>query len=110
MTKITKASLGAIVDKLGELKAQISELTTQEKDLKAVLVDSGETAIEGDLFRATVSRYTQEVRDDELKARIEELIVEHLSRQYLSAHTVDAPRTTVKLVAQTRKTTAKVLA
>lgn len=44
-----------IVDRLGHLKAELAELETLEKSLKADLILTGEAEISGDLFRATVS-------------------------------------------------------
>lgn len=48
-------SPAAIVDRLGHLKAELAELENLEKSLKADLILTGEAAIDGDLFRATVS-------------------------------------------------------
>lgn len=44
----------AVVDRLGEVKAEIARLKEIEAELAARLIDSGETAIDGSLFRATV--------------------------------------------------------
>ena len=44
----------AVVDRLGEVKAEIARLKEVEAELAARLIDSGETAIDGSLFRATV--------------------------------------------------------
>lgn len=44
----------AVVDRLGEVKAEIARLKELEAELAARLIDSGETAIDGSLFRATV--------------------------------------------------------
>jgi hypothetical protein len=44
----------AVVDRLGEVKAEIARLKEIEADLAARLIESGETAIDGSLFRATV--------------------------------------------------------
>jgi hypothetical protein len=52
MTDLTKT-----VDDLGRLKAKIADLTARKKDLEFELIDSGETSIEGKLFRVTISDY-----------------------------------------------------
>lgn len=44
----------AVVDRLGEVKAEIARLKELEAELAARLIDSGETAIDGSLFRATI--------------------------------------------------------
>ena len=56
MTIITKPknTLAIIVDQLGAIKAQIASLEEAESALKARLVASGQTEIDGTLFRATV--------------------------------------------------------
>ena len=43
------------VDQLALIKAQIAELKAQEDALKAVLINSGLSAVDSDLHRATVS-------------------------------------------------------
>ena len=45
----------AVVDRLGEVKAEIARLKEIEADLAARLIESGETAIDGSAYRATVS-------------------------------------------------------
>lgn len=44
----------AVVDRLGEVKAEIARLKELEAELAARLIASGEDAIDGSLFRATV--------------------------------------------------------
>ena len=56
MAKKSKNDLGSVVDRLGAVKAQISDLEGVEKSLRDQLVDSGVTEVEGTLFRATVSQ------------------------------------------------------
>jgi hypothetical protein len=46
--------LGDLVDELGALKAAIADLKARETTLVDALKESGETAIEGALFRAIV--------------------------------------------------------
>lgn len=44
----------AVVDRLGEVKAEIARLKELEAELAARLIASGEDAIDGSLFRATI--------------------------------------------------------
>lgn len=52
--------LAPVVDRLGTVKAQISDLTKVESELKQKLIDSGYKEVDGKLFRATVSNTTKE--------------------------------------------------
>jgi hypothetical protein len=49
------ALLAHTVDRLAQLKAQIAELREQEAELKEILIDSGESAIDSVMYRATIS-------------------------------------------------------
>ena len=49
--------LGALVDRLGKLKAKISELCDQENEIKDQLIKSRLPEIDGDLFRACISTH-----------------------------------------------------
>jgi hypothetical protein len=49
------ALLAHTVDRLAQLKAQIAELRKLEEELKQVLIDSGESAVDGTGHRATIS-------------------------------------------------------
>lgn len=53
-----------IVDELGQVAAEIAELTARQDALKAELIAAGVDAVEGDLFRATVSLVTPSPRVD----------------------------------------------
>ena len=44
----------AIVDRLGDIKAQIADLKKIEAELAERLITSGETAVDGTAYRATV--------------------------------------------------------
>lgn len=63
----------AIVDRLGDIKAQIAQLKEVEADLIKRLVESGETAVDGHAYRATVStvaeRQSLDVKAAEAKLR-----------------------------------------
>ena len=59
----TATSLGAVVDQLGKVKAEIADLKEKEDDLKTDLIASSEKAVEGSLFRATISSSTRATTD-----------------------------------------------
>jgi hypothetical protein len=84
-----------LVDQLGCIKAQIADLEKQEKAIRAQLIDTGHGAIEGELFRATVSR--SEVERVDWKAVAEKC---EPSRQLIAAHTLHDERVTVKVVSR----------
>ena len=75
--------LAAAVDRLALIKAQMANLKTEEDQIKAVLIEAGQAAIEGQLHRAAVSfcpgRNVTDWRS----------IAEHFapSRQLITAHT-----------------------
>lgn len=82
-----------LIDRLGELKAKIAELQSEEKALKTEIINLGEGAHDGDLFRATVSFSERETLDMEA-------VREKLSPQFIRAHTNLTPVTTVRVVAR----------
>lgn len=90
------SNLASTIDRLGVLKAQIAELAAEEKALKAVITEHGPGAYEGDIFRATVSTSERETLD--MVA-----VREHLSRQFIAAHTSVTEVTMVRVVARTGK-------
>jgi hypothetical protein len=47
--------LAAAVDRLALVKAQLANLKAEEDQLKAVLIEAGQAAIEGTMHRAAVS-------------------------------------------------------
>ena len=49
------ALLAHTVDRLAQVKAQIAALREHEDELKQILIDSGESAIDGTNHRATIS-------------------------------------------------------
>ncbi len=96
--KFATESATQIVDDLGLVKAQIADLQEREKSLRDQLVESGLDAIEGELFRATVSRGT--VRTIGWKSVVESLEqTPALKCRITRATSVDA-RTTVKVVSR----------
>jgi len=86
-------NLSKIIDDLGTLKAQIADLELQEKALKAALQDLPAGAYEGELFRLSISQSERETLD--MAA-----VREHLSRQFIQAHTRVTPVRTVKVSAR----------
>jgi len=75
--------LAAAVDRLALIKAQLANLKAEEDQLKAVLIEAGQAAIEGQLHRAAVSFCPGR---DVIDWRS---IAEHFapSRQLVTAHT-----------------------
>ncbi len=87
----------AITDELGRLQAEIAELRQAEKVLRELLIASGESPVEGNHYRATVSRYIASRTD--WRAVAEKLSP---SRQLIAAHTKKAE--TVRVAIKARKT------
>lgn len=90
---VPKVDLVKVVDDLGMIKAQISTLCQQERDLKAILVAEGVGEYEGNLFRATVSQYDQERLDMDA-------VYSKLSDQFIKNNTTVIPVTKVNVVAR----------
>lgn len=77
---MTDHNTASVIDELGFLKAQIAELELKEKALKAALADLAPGSYEGDLYRVSISISARETLD--MAA-----VREHLSRQFIAAHT-----------------------
>jgi N-methylhydantoinase B/oxoprolinase/acetone carboxylase alpha subunit len=62
-----------VVDRLGDIKAQIAELKAVEANLIALIINTGDDVIEGGMFRAAVSttadRTSLDVKAAEAKLR-----------------------------------------
>lgn len=54
----------AIVDRLGKLQSELAPLLNEEAALKQLLRESGESVIEGDLFRATITAGSTGLKTD----------------------------------------------
>jgi len=106
LTQMTNQTTLTAIDEYGFLKAQMADLLAQEKILKARLGDLVPGAYESDLYRLAISEPVYETRDEAFKARIEELIAEHVSSQYQVAHTIKSPRRTLKVSARTGRRVA----
>jgi hypothetical protein len=87
-------NLTSTIDRLGNVKAQLAALKREEDELKAVLIENGVGAYEGDIWRATVSQTERETLDMDA-------VREKLSAQFIRAHTNVTPVTTVRVVART---------
>lgn len=82
-------NLTSTIDRLGALQVQIAKLEAEEKALKATMVEAGPGKYQGDVYAITVTApSTREGHDDVMKAKIAELILEHTTVQYRTAHTV----------------------
>lgn len=76
-------TLGEVVDRLGQLRAEIAELETLEKQFKETLSDSCETKVIGKLYKAAIIYSPGRISTDW------KTIAEHFSpsRQLVTAHT-----------------------
>lgn len=67
LAEIQSMSAGDIVDRLGEIKAEIADLTSSAEECKSIIISAcvagTQDAIEGKLFRATVSWQDKTVVD-----------------------------------------------
>lgn len=92
-------NLAKLIDDLGHLKAQIAELTLQEKAIKTALEDLDTGAYEGELFRLSISETVRKTLDMDA-------VREKLSPQFIAAHTNETPVRTLKVSARSGKTLA----
>ena len=82
------------IDIMGELKAQIAALESQYNKHKNTIVEElGAGAYEGEIFRVSVSVSTRETLDMEA-------VRNHLSPQFIRAHTKVSETTTVRVTAR----------
>ena len=90
----------AVVDRLGGIKAQIAELKKIEADLIERLIISGETAVDGSLFRATVAYVPESSSLDPkaAEAKLRELGVD--GRWFSKNQKVRKASTSVRVVAR----------
>jgi hypothetical protein len=66
--KLKPNNLGLLVDELGELKARIAELEVREKEIKALLCDSGEELVKGYDYQAAITE-SERITLDSSKVR-----------------------------------------
>ena len=69
-----------LIDELGIVQAQMSDLDRRAAVIKKILIATGEGSYDGSLFRATVS-------SSERKSLDMDAVREKLSAQFLTAHT-----------------------
>ena len=86
-------NLTAVIDQLGDIKAKIADLQILEKTLKGYLDDLAPGAYEGETFRLSISESNRETLDMEA-------VREHLSRQFIAAHTNVTPVRTLRVTAR----------
>jgi hypothetical protein len=97
---MTKSNLTITIDTLGEIKAQIADLLKVEKDIKASLEGLAPGTYAGETFQLSISVADRETLDMEA-------VREHLSRQFIAAHTNVTSVRTVRVAA---RSTSKVAA
>lgn len=86
-------NLSPLADEFGRLKAKAAEIEQRLGELKVEIVASGHDAIEGDLFRVTVSQAERQTLD--MAA-----VREKLSPQFIAKHTNVTVVTSVRCVAR----------
>ncbi|SRR5579883_153015 len=84
---------GAIVDRLGALKARIADLVAEEGVLRAELIARKVEAAEGDLFRCTVTEALRQSLDAEA-------VKAELGERWYAAHCKVSVTTTVRVSAR----------
>lgn len=90
----------AIVDRLGDIKAQIADLKKIEADLIARLIDNGEDAVDGRFYRATVVT-TAERQSPDPKAMEQKLKELGVDGRWFSKHQkTTKASTSVRVVAR----------
>jgi hypothetical protein len=94
MSDITSLTLEQRIDMMGQLKAQMSNLEKEYDKLKNLVVeDVGVGAFEGETFRVSISVSSRETLDMEA-------VRNHLSPQFIRAHTRVSESTTVRVTAR----------
>lgn len=82
------------IDDLGHIRAQIADLKKKEQALKQSVIELGEGAHEGELFRATVTETKRDVFDVAWAKK-------KLGNKQVAAHTRQTAYVTVTLTART---------
>ena len=93
---MTNETMITTIDELGLLKAQIAEMLKAEKALKDRLGDLKPGSYEGNVFRLSVSETTQNRLDMDA-------VRDHLSPQFIRAHTISTDVRTLRVVARNGK-------
>jgi hypothetical protein len=88
----------ALVDELGNLKAQKADLEKREREIKEDLIANlGPGAWEGYLFRATISKHEMSTLD---RAAAREKLLAEGYHDFVKKHTKTCTVTTVRVVAR----------
>lgn len=77
--------VAAAVDQLGSVKARIAELKAEEARLAALIINSGDDAVDGGLFRATIVT-TAERKSPDPKAMEQKLLDLGVDGRWFSKH------------------------
>ena len=93
---MTDTNLTTLIDQYATLKAELGKLEAQKKALEAALADLPKGAYESENFRLTISVVEGTKHDDVLGAEVKAVLkaaeadyLATLSRQYITAHTVE---------------------
>lgn len=96
MSKLSKKAVSQMVDDLGQLRAELAILKTDEADLRKRLLAAGVSVAEGDLFRANVVDANRTNVDwKAIAAALKP------SRQLVTAHTSQSVVTSIRVTART---------
>jgi len=85
-------NLSTLIDAYAMLKNELASLEKEKKKLEAALADVPAGAYESEKYRLAIADITLEQDDDVLKAEIKAVVEAYrakLSRQYITAHTVE---------------------
>jgi len=91
-TEPDMTNLNTLIDSYAALKSQLAKLETEKKALEKALADLPAGAYESDDYRLSISDIVLTSDDDVLKAEIKGVVEAYrarLSRQYITAHTVE---------------------
>lgn len=97
MSEYKQFTLEERIDLMGDLKAQMADLESKYEELKALVIeDAGLGAHEGSMFRASITVQKRETLDMEA-------VRNHLSPQFIRAHTKTTESTVTRVTARTGK-------
>ena len=91
---MTKTNLTNLIDGYGANRAKAAEIEIEKKRIEKALADLDPGSYEGELFRLTITDLVIEGDDEDLKAKIKEVVEAYratLSCQYRTAHTTKKP-------------------
>lgn len=97
MSDYKQFTLEERIDLMGDLKAQMADLEAKYEELKALVIeDAGLGAHEGSMFRASITSQERETLDMEA-------VRNHLSPQFIRAHTKTTKSIVTRVTARTGK-------